>query len=282
MIKHIVTGTIAALLVSTTLSAPLHAANEDPVLATVNGIEIKQSEITRMQASLPQQYKQIPLHMILPNLIDSVVDGYLAAQYSRDQGYKESDEFKQQMARLERQILQSMALTREIETHVTEAALKTHYDDTVGKEGGADEIHARHILLKTEDEAKAVIAELDKGGDFIELAKTKSTGPSGSSGGDLSYFGKGQMVPEFETAAFALEKGAYTKAPVKTKFGFHVIRVDDRRKSTPPSFEESKEQIRAQLSQQIGSAFIEKLRIGAKIEKFLDRVVQSKPEEKAN
>ncbi len=274
MFKQSFTGVCAAFLFSTMVSAPLSAAGEDPVLATVNGVNITRSEVVRAQTQLPQQYQKIPMEIILPNLLDSIVDGYLAADYARDQGYQKSDEFKTEIGRVERQILQSMALTREIDAKVTDAALKKYYDGTVASKGGAEEIHARHILVKTEDEAKAVIAELDKGGDFIELAKTKSTGPSGPTGGDLGFFGHGQMVPDFEKAAYALKKGDYTKTAAKTQFGYHVIKLEDRRTGTPPTFEESVEKMRAELSQKAGLALIESLRAKAKIEKFLDRIAK--------
>lgn len=114
----------------------------------------------------------------------------------------------------------------------------------------------------------AIIKELDGGADFAELAKTKSTGPSGPRGGDLGYFAKGQMVPQFETAAFALEKGAYTKEPVQTQFGFHVIKVEDSRETTPPTFEESVDEIRNDMAQAAAAQYIEGLRGAAKIERF--------------
>src|SRR5690606_21794865 len=107
-----------------------------------------------------------------------------------------------------------------------------------------EEVNARHILVKTEDEAKAIISELDAGKDFAELAKAKSEDSNKSDGGDLGWFTKGRMVPEFEEAAFALEKGAYTKAPVKSQFGYHVIKLEDRRDVQPPAFEQVEPQIR--------------------------------------
>jgi len=271
MLKRILTGACAVVVISTSLSVSLRAAEEDPVVAKVNGIEITRSEVMRSRSQLPAQYQQIPLEAILPNLIDSIIDGYLASQYAEDHKYRELDVFKQESARVERQILQSLALSREIQSKVTDEAIKARYDKTIASSGGVDEIHARHILVKTEDEAKAIIGELDKGGDFAALAKKKSTGPSGPTGGDLGFFAAGQMVPEFEKAAFALKKGAYTSQPVKTQFGFHVIKLEDRRKGKPPTLEESNAQLRSTLSQEAGSAFIKKLRVGAKIEKFLDK-----------
>jgi peptidyl-prolyl cis-trans isomerase C len=270
-------GFTAAILILTSQPVTVLADKHDPVVAKVNDIEITRSEVERAQSLLPQQYKQVPLEMIMPTLIDSIVDGYLTAQYARDNNYTDSEEFKSEMARIERQVLQRMALTREINEKVNPDSIRARFEKFKSTMSGKEEVHARHILLKTEDEAKAVIAELDKGADFVELAKKKSTGPSASSGGDLGFFGRGQMVPEFEKAAFELEKGVYTPVAVKTQFGFHVIKSEERRESSPPTFDESKERMGAELTQEVASAFIEKLRSTAKIEKFLEKMKPATP-----
>ena len=128
--------------------------------------------------------------------------------------------------------------------------MKARYDAEIANFPTETEVSARHILLETEEAAKEVIAELDGGADFAELAKTKSTGPSGPSGGDRGYLGKGRMVPEFEAAAFALEKGAHSAEPVKTQFGWHVIKKEDERESQPPSYDQVKDQIRQLVAQE--------------------------------
>ena len=132
---------------------------------------------------------------------------------------------------------------------VTDDEVKARYEKEIAALPPQEEVHARHILVKTEDEAKAVIAALDGGKDFAELAKEKSSDPSKSEGGDLGYFKKGQMVPEFEAAAFALEKGQYTKTPVKSQFGFHVIKVEDKRTAAPPPLEQVNTQVRQMVMQ---------------------------------
>jgi len=259
---------LGVFLISTTMPVPALAAAEDPVVAIVNGKKIMRSEVQRAQTLLPQQYRNIPLEMILPTLIDSLVDGVIAADYALEKKLNETPEYKEELARIERQLLQRFALTQEISSKVTDEAVKARFERFLAATGAKEEVHARHILLKTEDEAKAVIAELDKGADFVELAKKKSTGPSAGTGGDLGFFGRGQMVPVFEKTAFELEKGAYTSAPVKSDFGFHVIKLEDRRESAAPTFAESEARMRGELTQEVGTAFIEKLRIGAKVEKF--------------
>jgi len=127
---------------------------------------------------------------------------------------------------------------------VTEAEVKARYDKEIAASPPEEEVSARHILLKTEEEAKAVIVELDAGKDFAELAKEKSTGPSAAQGGELGYFTKGRMVPEFEAVAFTLKAGEYAKEPVKTQFGWHVIKLEDRRETAPPEFDAISDQVR--------------------------------------
>ena len=131
-----------------------------------------------------------------------------------------------------------------------------------------EEVHARHILLKTKEQAIKVIALLDKGVEFEKLARTKSVGPSGASGGDLGFFGRGQMVPAFEKAVFNLEPGVYTTYPVETQFGWHVILSEGKRIMGPISFEKSEEKIRNQLTQEVVSNFLEDLRRAAKIKRY--------------
>jgi peptidyl-prolyl cis-trans isomerase C len=130
----------------------------------------------------------------------------------------------------------------------------------------AEEIRARHIIVNTEEEAKAIIAELDAGGDFEAIAKEKSQDGAAAQGGDLGYFGKGRMVPEFEQAAFALEVGSYSKEPVKTQFGWHVVKVEDKRNAEPPAFEQVQHQFRSLLLREAYFDAVSKLRDEAKVE----------------
>ena len=147
---------------------------------------------------------------------------------------------------------------------VSDEAAKELYDAQIGKPG--KEFNARHILLETEEEAQAVIEQLDGGADFSELAKEKSTGPSGSSGGKLGWFGAGQMVAPFSEAAAKLEKGEYTKEPVQTQFGWHVIILDDTRESTPPPFDDVKDRLKMLLANQQLQQHVEELKNSASIE----------------
>ncbi len=259
-----------ALALALTVAAAVSTASaaEDPVVAIVDGAKIHLSEVREMHKRLPPQYQQIPFDNIFPGLLESMVDTKLTAADARRQKVDASDEFKQQIERLEEQVLQRIMVNRTIDKGLTDKALRARYEQIAKELRGVEQIQARHILLKTEDDAKAVIAELAKGGDFAALAKTRSTGPSAPEGGDLGYFSKGQMVPEFEKAAFQLKTGEYTQAPVKTQFGWHVIKVENRKASEVPKFEEVEEGLRADLSRELGVAYVTELRKKAKITMF--------------
>ena len=268
MLFRFVSRPIAALGLIFTLSAQVHADAGNKVVGKVNGIDIKYLDIIEAQKLLPKQYRKIPIEQIFPTLLDSIIDTYLTAADGRLKNIHNSADFKKEMMRIERQLLQRNAITQAINESVTDAALQDAYSKMKIENKGNEEIHARHILVKEEKTAIAIIAELDKGKKFAELAKTKSTGPSAKNGGDLGYFGRGQMVPEFEKAAFAMDKGSYTTTPVKTQFGYHVIKQEDRRARVIPSFAEIEEGLRSQLSQVAGAQYMAELRKKAKIEKF--------------
>ncbi len=247
-------------------AVPLAVAQDDPVVAKVDGAEIYQSDVMSAQQSLPQEYQALPIEQIYPALLTSLIDSKLVAVNARDQGLQNDPAFKAQLERVTDQLLERHAVRKVVEAALTEENLRKVYESK-SKEGST-EVKARHILLKTNDDAVAVIKELDGGADFIELAKEKSTGPSAPRGGDLGFFGAGQMVPEFEAAAFGLDAGSYTKDPVQTQFGYHVILVEEKRQTEPPSFEDSVEELRTEVAQEAGAAYVEKLREDAEIERF--------------
>jgi len=268
-------ASLAALFVAAAVVGPFAvptaspaSAEDDPVVAVVNGQKILKSHLMEAQQLLPRQYQQVPLEQIYPALVDSIIDTKLAAADARAKKLDKDADFRARMDRIEDQLLQRIVLENEMSQAISEDALKKRYDKMVAGLSDKEEVHARHILLKTEDDAKSVIQELGKGADFAELAKKKSTGPSGPNGGDLGFFGKGQMVPAFEQAAFKLKKGEVSETPVKTQFGFHVIKVEARRKAEVPKYDDVQEQLRGEISQERGSAYIEKLRADAKVTRF--------------
>ncbi len=268
MLKRLELLSVPFVMLAFAMAGPVQA-EENPVVAKVNGAEILYSDVAEAQSLLPEQYRKIPFEQIFSTLLDSLIDTRLSADDARKQDLDDSAAFKKEITRIENQLLQRNVMTAAIEKAVTDDALKQAYEKMAASAEGNEEVHARHILLKTEKDALAVITDLDKGGSFVELAKTKSTGPSGPAGGDLGYFSRGQMVPEFEQAAFALEKGTYSTTPVQTQFGFHVILQEDKRAKAPPAFEEVEGKLRSELSQAAGAEYLTKLRKAAKIEKFL-------------
>ena len=263
--------TLGAAALAVTLSMTpggVLAADDDPVVATVNGTKILKSMLVTAQQLLPEQYQKIPLMQIYPALVDTVIDMKLSAADARKKRLHETKEFKVLMSRVEDQMLQRTVLQAEMDKALTEEALKRRYDALIADEKSSTEVHARHILVKTKEEANDIIEQLQNGASFEVTAKEKSTGPSATSGGDLGFFGKGQMVPEFEKAAFSLRKGKFTDTPVKTQFGWHIIKLEDRRKSEPPSFESIKQKLQTEISQETGAEYVSSLRKKAKIERF--------------
>lgn len=265
----------AALIAVPALAAAQSAQGEaesksNPVVAVVNGEEIRHDEVMAQAEQLPAQYRQ-RIDTIFPQLIDRMVDMQLAAQAAEDAGMADSEEVKARMAELRQQVMRDVYLQQKVDAYITEERLRAKYEAYVEKEGGQDEVKASHILVENEDKAKELIAKLDGGADFATLAKEHSTGPSASKGGDLGFFAKGQMVPAFEKAAFALDTGTYTAEPVKSDFGWHVIKVMDRRTKQPKSFEEMKPKLRQQLQREAVQETLAGLREGAEIETFPER-----------
>jgi peptidyl-prolyl cis-trans isomerase C len=244
------------------------SAADDPVVAIVDKIKIHLSQVREMHGRLPAQYQQMPFDSIYAGLVESMIDTKLAAAEARKQGIQKTQEFKDQMARIEEQVLQRIVLDHMVKESITDAVLRARYEEVAKSVAGNEQIRVRHILLKTEEEAAKVIEELKKGGDFAKLAKERSTGPTSKDGGDLGFFGKGQMVPDFEKAAFAIGTGEYTQKPVKTEFGWHVIKVEERRQSDVPKFEDVADGLRENLTQEASVAYVMKLRETAKITLF--------------
>jgi len=185
-------------------------------------------------------------------------------------------EFKRRLAFNRNRLLMDEMLQKEGKAAVTDAALRKVYEEAVKQMGDEQEVRARHILVETEDQAKEIVAELKKGANFEELAKTKSKDPGAAAqGGDLGYFTKEQMVPEFADAAFKMEKGQVSD-PVKSQFGWHIIRVEDKRKKPAPEFAAVKAQLETYVTRKAQADLVTKLRDSAKIER-LDKKDDAKP-----
>jgi peptidyl-prolyl cis-trans isomerase C len=264
---------LVALLPALALSGAAAAANPpaaagNPVVARVDGIELHRSDIEAERQTLPPQAQQMPLDKIYPALLDRLVNNTLITEAGRKQHLDQDPEVQRQLKQAEDQLIERAYLTRAIEQATTPAALQARYQSWVKEQKPEEEVHARHILVKTEDEAKSIIAQLEKGADFAALAKKYSTDPGGAGGGDLGWFSRTEMVPEFADAAFATPKGQFTKTPVKTQFGWHVILVLDRRTKPVPSFAESEQQMRNLIARDVVTAKLAELHKNAKIETF--------------
>lgn len=242
-------------------------AGPDDIIATVDGEPIYQHDVDLINEQFGDQLGNASPEQRQEILTDIMVDLLLTVKAARNANLDQNDSFKSRMVFLERQALRTEFLESVSAERVTNDMLQGMYAEQIGRIPDEEEVRARHILVETEEEAKALITELDEGADFAELAKEKSTGPSGPNGGDLGYFGKGRMVPAFEAAAFALEAGSYTKDPVQSQFGWHVIYSEDKRVKPKPTFEAVEEQLREAAFRQVFGDVMEELRTGATIEK---------------
>jgi peptidyl-prolyl cis-trans isomerase C len=245
------------------------AAADDPVVIRVNGTEVHRSEAIELMRSLPPQLQKQPPDKVYSMVVGQVVDTLLVSQAARKQKIQDDPIVKKRLALVEDQIIAEAYVQRILAKSVTDDKLHARYDKFVKEQPEREEVKARHILVPTEDDAKAVIAQLKGGADFAKLASEKTTDPAGkASGGDLGYFTKDEMVPEFADAAFKLKPGEYTETPVKSQFGWHVIKVEDRRTAKPPSFDQAKPRLAQEVSRDIVTDKIKELRVAAKIDVY--------------
>jgi len=249
-------------------TAALAQNADNPIVATIDGKEVLRSDVDAVLSTLPDQMRQAPIEQIYPMLLDRVIDFKLLEVEAATSDLADDPELQPALEQARAAVLRDAMLRKKVEEGTTDDLLKARYEEMKNDASFSfEEVHARHILLASEDDAKAVITDLEGGADFEAVAKEKSTGPSAPSGGDLGYFQKDAMVPEFGEAAFAMEIGSISAEPVQTQFGFHVIKVEDKRK-VEPSFEESEPQIRQEVARDIVTALVEDLREGVAIERF--------------
>mgnify|MGYP001376869739 CR=1 FL=1 len=271
MIASYFTRRAAAAFVALALAAPAAAQEKapDPVVADVNGDKIHLSDLVATYRALPARLQQVPFEQLYKPLLEHAIAIRLLATEGRKAKLQETEAVQKRLRYIESQYIYEAYVEKIVAERATEEKLKEAYAAYVKDYKGEEEVRASHILVKTEQEAKDIIKQLEKGADFEKLAKEKSTDPSKDrNAGDLGFFTKEQMVKEFAEAAFALKKGETTKAPVKTQFGWHVIRVTDRRAAAAPKFEEVKDQLRQKLAEGIAQEEIAKLRDAAKIARF--------------
>ena len=260
-------GALALVAALALITAPaIRAQSNDPVVARVDGKEIHESDLAVAEDDLASSLQQVPPAARRDYLITFFTDMTLVAKAAEAKKLGDTDDFKRRLAYARTKLLMEDFLQSEAKAAITDEAMHKVYDEAIAHAKREQEVRARHILVETEDEAKAVLAELKKGADFAELAKAKSKDPGSSDGGDLGYFTKEQMVPEFAEVAFKLDKGQISE-PVKSQFGWHIIKVEDKREREPPPFEQVKDQIEQFLVRRAQTETITKLRAAAKIDR---------------
>src|ERR1700733_1144818 len=271
----VVTGCLAMVLFAGT---PVRAAEDaNPVLAKVNGSEIRQSDMALAEEELGRSLEKMDPATKKENLLAFLIDMKIVAKAAEDKKIENNEDFKKRLAFTRNRLLMDSLLASEGKAATTDEAMKKVYEDASKQITGEQEVHARHILVETEDEAKGVKAELDKGADFAELAKKKSKDPGASDGGDLGFFTKDQMVPEFSAVAFALEPGKISD-PVKSQFGWHIIKVEEKRNRKAPDFDQVKSQIEAYVTRKAQADYVAKLRETATVERMDQPAEAAKPD----
>ena len=247
---------LSATAVALVLALPVQAqdsVNADTVVATVNGTDITVGHMLMVRAGLPDQYQQLPSDVLWTGILDQLVQQTALSQTP------EAVETKRVTLALEnerRAMLASEAIASTAEVEVSDEAIQTAYDAKYGTDNLGTEYNASHILVETEDEAKAIIEELNGGADFAEVAKEKSTGPSGPNGGALGWFGPGMMVEPFQVAVEGMEVGAIS-APVETQFGWHVIKLNETRTPEAPSLDSVRDELTAEVRDTMVRGFID-------------------------
>ena len=242
-------------------------SDQDPVRAKFAGEEIRQSDIEFFVSQLPDKVRAAPREQIEPLVVDELINTRLVARLARSAGTLDSEDYKRQVEDASARILQTVYLGGQIEERMTEERLVKAYAIFVAENAPTEQIRASHILVEDKESAQAIAEELRNGGNFAEVARRESTGPSANAGGDLGYFEKGQMVPTFAEAAFALEVDEVSD-PVQTQFGWHVIKLANRRQAPPPSIDEVREELTQRLTGEIMGEVLSEARAGVIIEKF--------------
>ena len=261
---------VGALALATALTVPtsgLRAQDSDPVVARANGVDIHESDIALAEddigAGMPQMGPDQKRDYIITYLSDIVI----LSQAADKQQLANRSDVKQRVEFERRKALMEAMLQDAGKAAMTDDAMHKVYDEAVKQMPSQEEVHARHILVATEDEAKAIEAQLKSGADFATLAKEKSKDPGAADGGDLGYFTKDQMVPEFADAAFKLDKGQISD-PVKTQFGWHIIKIEDKRVKPTPTFDEVKGQLQNYIARRAQAELVANLRKSATVERL--------------
>jgi peptidyl-prolyl cis-trans isomerase C len=282
---------LAALLLASVALSPLVSARAqapaapaipaapegepDPVVARVNGEDIRLGDVMALAADqMPAELRAVPpatLRAMLPpavfeQLLDRAVIDRVMLLAARAAGLQNDPEVRQRLRQLEESELRETLLRREVLPRLTDEALRARWERDQGARAPEEEVRARHILVASEAEARSVLQEIQRGGNFEEVARRRSTDPAARNGGDLGFFRRADMVAEFANAAFALQPGQVSPSPVRTQFGWHVIRLEERRTTRGPSFEDSRDALRQQAIEEEVTAAVQRVRAAARIE----------------
>lgn len=255
---------------SSTPAAPAApAADANPVVARVNGQEIRRDEVMAALQAMDPRIQQLPMQVVYPALLEQVVNARLVTAAGYKDKLEASAEVKERLKAAEQRFVQEAWLRKTVDAKMTDALVKKKYEEWLKENPPQDEVRARHILVATKEEAQEILKKLQGGAKFEELAKAQTIDTaSAQNAGDLGYFTVDQMVEPFAKAAFAMKPGEVSKEPVETQFGWHVIKVEDKRKQTPPTFEQAAPELRGMVAQDIAGEAVDALRNAAKIETF--------------
>jgi len=257
---------LMAMLTALTLSWTAIAQDDASLeVLTINDQPYTLNLVGNIINQLPNNIRQQPIDAYYDSIIDDIIDTKLSADAARQSGLAEKPLLKEIAMRAYERVIAEAWLNEELNRRITDDMIAQSYNDLLADTESRTETKASHILVDSEADAMAVIARLDQGEDFAAIAKEVSTGPSGPNGGALGYFRRGDMVPSFELASFNLEVGTYTKTPVQTRFGWHVIQVSDRRVADAPPLADIEDQLRSSVSVKIIGTIISELRAKASI-----------------
>lgn len=241
----------------------------NPVVAKVDGKEITRVDVFRYIKMMPANVQQLPPEAVYPLALDQVINTRLVQNKAEDSGLENDPEVQQQLAMAKQQIIRSVYVQRAVDKEISNSDIKKKYDDLIGKAPAVEEVKASHILVDSEAKAKDLISKLKDGADFGKLAAENSNDPGNKDkGGDLGWFAKQDMVPEFSDAAFKIAKGKISETPVKTEFGWHVVKIEDKRQRPKPSFEEVKPMIQAEIRREKLEAMLDQWKTASKIERY--------------
>lgn len=241
----------------------------NPVIAKVDGRDITRVDVFRYIKMLPQNIQQLPPTAIYPMAVEQVINTRVVQNKAEESGLENDPEVLEQLNMAKQQIIRSVYVQREVDKQISDSELKKLYDEQIGKIPAVEEVKAAHILVDSEAKAKDIIAKLDAGADFAKLAAENSADAGNKDkGGEVGWFAKQDMVPEFSEAAFKLAKGSISQTPVKTQFGYHVVKVEDKRERPKPAFAEVKPMLQVEARREKLESMLAGWRKNAKIENF--------------